>query len=198
MVKKILLGTAAVLAVLILGFVAIVAMQPSQYHVERSAKMAATPEEVFEQVNDFHKWDVWSPWVKVDPNAKTTFEGPSSGEGAVFRWAGNDDIGEGSMTILESRPHELVRIKLHFLKPMEGTASTQFTIKPEGEKLTRVTWSMDGTNNFIGRAICMFMNMDKMIGDKYEEGLASMKRIVESKPGGEQAATREPDPTTEN
>src|SRR5262245_18491364 len=179
MLKKTLLTVAAILAVLIGGFLIAVAMQPAEYRVERSAKMAAPPEEVFEQVNDFHKWDAWSPWVKIDPNAKSTFEGPSSGERAIFRWAGNAEVGEGSMTIIESRPHEYVGIKLAFLKPFEDTAHVEFKLKTEGDQ-THVSWAMAGKNNFIGRAICMFMNMDKMIGDKYAEGLASMKKIVEA------------------
>src|SRR5688572_798523 len=119
---KIVLPIAAVLVVLAIGFAADVALQPAEFHIERTALMKATPAEVFAQVNDFHKWEGWSPWLKVDPNAKGTYEGPESGEGAIFRWAGNAEVGEGSMTILESKPHELIRIKLHFVKPFEDTA----------------------------------------------------------------------------
>jgi len=177
MFKKILL----VLVLMIAGFAAYVAMQPDEYRVERSATMAAAPAEVFAQVNDFHKWDVWSPWVKLDPNAKVSYEGPASGAGAIFRWDGNAEVGKGSMTILESKPNELVRIKLDFVKPMEDTATTEFTLKPEGEN-TVTTWSMYGTRDFIGKAVCSVMDMEKMIGGNYEEGLANIKRIVEAQP----------------
>jgi hypothetical protein len=177
--KKILLYGIAVLAVLILGFVAVVAMQPSTFHIERSATMAAPPEEVFAQINDFHHWDKWSPWLELDPNAMTTFEGPDSGEGAIFRWAGNENVGEGSMTIVESRPSELVRIKLHFLKPFEDTATTDLAMTPEGDG-TKVTWTMDGEHDFMSKAMCLFMDMDAMIGGNYETGLANMKKIVEA------------------
>ncbi len=175
MVKKIL---AAIAAVIVL-FIVIVALQPSQFHVERSATIAAPPAAVFAQINDFHKWEAWSPWVKIDPAAKMSYEGQEAGVGAIFRWDGNSEVGQGSMTILESKPNELIRIQLAFVKPFEDTASTSFMLKPNGEG-TKVTWSMDGKNNFVGRAICMFMNMDKMIGGKYEEGLANMKAIVEA------------------
>jgi hypothetical protein len=180
MVKKIVLAVSAVVLVLAIGLVTVIAMQPSEFHIERSATMSAPPEKVFAQVNDFHHWENWSPWLKVDPNAKGTYEGPSSGEGAIFRWTGNAEVGEGSMTITESRPHELIRIKLHFLKPMEDTATTDFTFQPSGDE-TKVTWSMDGRNNFIAKAMCLFVfDMEEMIGGKYEEGLASMKAIVEA------------------
>src|SRR5262249_6149457 len=135
--------------------------------------------DVFAQVNDFHRWAAWSPWAKLDPNAKNTFEGPSEGTGSVFRWAGNNEVGEGSMTITESKPHERVRIRLDFVKPYEGTSDAEFTFRPEGNQ-TAVTWSMEGKNNFIGKAICLFMNMDKMVGGKFDEGLVSLKAAAES------------------
>jgi len=102
-----------------------------------------------------------------------------SGAGAIIRWAGNSEVGEGSMTITESKPHELVRIKLEFLKPMAGAADTEFVLKPAGDQ-TDVTWSMSGKNNFLGKAMCLLFNMETMIGSKYEEGLASIKSIVEA------------------
>lgn len=181
MFKKILAWSLVVLAVVVVAFAGIVAMQPSHYHIERTATMTAPPEAVFAQVNDFHNWGAWSPWAKLDPNAKNTFEGPAEGEGAIFRWAGNDEVGEGSMTILESRPSEFVKIELAFIKPFEDTAATEFILKPDGEQ-TAVTWNMYGENNFMAKAFCLFMDMDKMIGDQYEKGLASIKSIVEAKP----------------
>jgi Polyketide cyclase / dehydrase and lipid transport len=181
MLKKVLLSVATIVAVLVIGFVVVVAMQPSEFHVERSATMDAPAETVFAQINDFHKWDAWSPWLNIDPAAKTSYEGPSAGEGAVFRWAGNADVGEGSMTIVESRPNERVRINLHFIKPFEDTAPTEFVLKGDGNQTT-VTWTMDGKNNFLSKVFCLFMSMDKMIGSKYEEGLANMKAIVETAP----------------
>ena len=196
MVKKLVLIAMAVLAVFVIGLVTFIAMQPSEFHVERSATMNAPPEKVFAQVNDFHNWEGWSPWLELDPNAKETFEGPTSGEGAIFRWAGNDQVGEGSMTIVESRPNELIRIKLHFLKPFEGAAVTDFTFQPTGEQ-TRVTWTMDGQNNFIAKAMCLFVDMEEMIGGNYEKGLVSMKAIVEAPEeatgdGGPQASDETP------
>lgn len=179
MLKKILLGGAAVVALLLIGFLAVVGMQPAEFRIARSLAMAAPPERVFEQVNDLRKSPDWSPWIKLDPNIKNSFEGPESGEGAIYKWSGNDEVGEGSMTIVESKPNERVRMKLTFLRPMEDTAEAEFTLKPEGEK-TSVTWSMSGKHNFLSKAVCLFMDMDKMIGDKYEEGLASMKQIVEA------------------
>ena len=117
MVKKVLLVGAAAVAGLILLLVIVVAMQPAEFHIERSAKMAAPAAEVFAHVNDFHKWDAWSPWAKLDPHAKNSFDGPAAGEGAIFRWAGNADVGEGSMTILDSHTNKHLRTRPHVGNP---------------------------------------------------------------------------------
>jgi hypothetical protein len=194
----VLLALAAIVVAIVLGIVIAASLQPSEFHVERSATMNASPQEVFAQVNDFHRWDAWSPWLELDPNAKTTYEGPSEGEGAIFRWAGNENVGEGSMTILESQPHERISIELHFIKPFEDTAITDFAFQPAGDG-TKVTWSMDGKNNFVAKVFCLFMDMEEMIGGNYEEGLANMKRIVESPAAGEAdalEATREENPSS--
>ena len=169
------------LVVVVIGFVLVVAMQPSEFRIVRSATISAAPPAVFTQVNDFHKWEAWSPWAKLDPAAKTTFEGPSAGTGAIFKWAGNKEVGEGSMTITESRPSDLIRIRLEFLKPFAATNTAQFSFNPAGNQ-TVVTWSMEGRNNFIAKAVCLFMNMDKMLGGQFEKGLANMKSIVEAPP----------------
>lgn len=174
MLKKVLIG----LVVIIAAFAAYVAIQPSDFRITRSAVIAAPPAAVFEQVNDFHKWEAWSPWAKLDPNAKAEFEGPAAGKGATFKWSGNSEVGEGTMTVTESRPAELVRINLEFVKPMPGTSTAEFTFKPQGDQ-TAVTWSMFGQNNFITRAICLVMNQDKMVGGYFEKGLANLKAVVE-------------------
>jgi hypothetical protein len=175
MLKKILIGLVAIVAI----FAIVVALQPSEYRVTRSTTVSAQAPDVFEQVNDFHNWDAWSPWAKLDPVAKATFEGPPAGQGAVFAWSGNDKIGEGRMTLTESRPAELVRIKIDFVKPFAGTSTSEFTFKPAGNQ-TAVTWIMSGQNNFIARAMCLFVSMDKMLGGEFEKGLAQMKSVAEA------------------
>lgn len=167
------------LAVLIAALVGFIALQPSDFRVSRSATFAAPPELVFAQVNDFHKWDDWSPWAKLDPQAKNVFEGPDQGEGATFRWDGNDQVGAGNMTITESRPHELILIRLEFIRPFAGVSTTEFTFEPVGEG-TKVAWTMSGKNDFIGKAIGLILDCDTMVGASFEEGLENMRAIVES------------------
>jgi uncharacterized protein YndB with AHSA1/START domain len=160
-------------AVVILGFVILVALRPADFRVVRSATMSAPPADVFAQVNDFHKWDAWSPWAKLDPSMKTTYDGQPTGTGASYSWNGNSHVGEGRMTITESRPNDLIRIKLEFRRPFAATNDVEFTFKPEGQQ-TIVTWSMAGKANFMVRAFSLFMSMDKMVGGMYEQGLSQL------------------------
>ena len=103
-IRPVLIGLAVVLA----GFLTFVALQPSEFLVRRSAVIAAPAAGIFGHVDELRRWKAWSPWAKKDPAAKETFEGPAAGSGAVFRWAGNSEVGVGSMTIVESRPSELM------------------------------------------------------------------------------------------
>jgi polyketide cyclase/dehydrase/lipid transport protein len=175
MLKKILIAFALIIVV----FVIVVATRPANFRITRSTAIAAPAEVVFAQVNDFHKWDAWSPWAKLDPAMKQTHEGTSAGAGAIYSWAGNKEVGEGRMTITESRTNDLIRIKLEFLKPFAAVNTTEFTFTPDGNQ-TAITWSMTGTNNFMAKAFCMFMDMDKMVGGDFEKGLAQMKSVAET------------------
>ncbi len=175
MLKIILIALAVIVAV----FVVVVALQPAEFRVARSATMSAPAPAVFAQVNELRKWEAWNPWQKIDPAMKLTFAGPPAGNGASYSWVGNNQVGEGRLTITESRPSDLVRIKLEFLKPFAATNTAAFTFKPDGNQ-TSVTWSMEGRNNFMAKAINLCMNMDKMVGAQFEKGLADMKSVVES------------------
>jgi hypothetical protein len=175
-VLHIILITVAIIVVL---FLVIVAMQPNEFCVTRSTGIVVPPERIFPHINDLRKWEAWSPWAKMDPACKYTFEGPPAGIGAISAWAGNKKAGEGRMTIIESRPSSLIRIKLEFLKPFKATNTAEFTFKPEGNQ-TLVMWSMSGKNNFFFKAFGLFVNCDKLIGGDFEKGLAALKAVAEA------------------
>lgn len=169
------------LAVVVIALVGVVAVQPSGFRIARTTTISAPPPAVFAHVNDFHKWEAWNPWAKLDPAMKQTYGGAAAGTGAIYTWAGNREVGEGRMTLTESRPTELIRIKLEFLKPFRATNTAEFTFKPDGDR-TVVTWTMTGEKNFIAKAVGLVMNMDRMVGGQFETGLARMKSVVEAAP----------------
>ena len=164
------------LAVVLVGFLIVAAFQPSDYRISRSATIAAPPEVVFAHVNDLHKFQTWSPFAKMDLDAKTTFSGPSSGRDASLAWVGKK-TGEGRMTITDSRPSELVRFNMEFIKPMASSADAEFIFVPEGGQ-TRATWTMSGKNGYLQKAIGIFANMDRIIGDHFAQGLADLGEVA--------------------
>ncbi|MEQ1606001.1 MAG: SRPBCC family protein [Pyrinomonadaceae bacterium] len=181
MIKKAILGVLALIVLVVGIFCVVVAMQPTDFKVTRSATLNAPAATVFEQVNDFHKWEAWSPWAKIDPKMKVTYSGPSAGVGASYAWVGNDEVGEGKMTITQSHPTEHIAIDLEFIKPFAAKNITEFNFKPNGDK-TDVTWTMAAKNNFLMKAMCLVVDMDKMIGADFEKGLVQLKLVVETAP----------------
>ena len=179
---KILKIVLMVLVIAVVGVLALAATKPNTYHVERSATVHAAPSVVYDQVNDFRRWEAWSPWEKIDPAMKRSFAGSESGKDAIYSWAGNDKVGEGRMTIVESESPSHVGIRLDFIKPWTETCEVGFALAPEGEN-TKVTWSMDGRHNYTSKVMCVFMDMDKMIGNDYEKGLDQLKNVAEAEPG---------------
>ena len=175
MLKKVLI----ILAVIVVGFLAVVALRPAEFRVIRTATISAPPPAVFAQVNDLHNWEAWSPWGKLDPGMKQTYAGTPAGTGAIYTWAGNSQVGEGRMTITESNPSDLIRLKLEFLKPFAATCTSEFTFRPAGDQ-TAVSWSMAGKNKFIAKAFSLFMNTEKMVGGDFERGLAQLRSVAET------------------
>ena len=171
---RILIGLAVILA----GLAVVISRKPSHFEVTRSMVMPVPADKVFPLVNDLHRWEGWSPWVKMDPDSKATYEGPASGIGASMSWVGKK-TGEGRMTVTDSRPNELVLFKLEFFKPFKASNTAQFTFKPEGAG-TLVSWSMSGESNFLAKAMSLVMDCEKMLAPMFDQGLASMKQLAVS------------------
>ena len=165
-----------VIAILIVVFAVVVSLRPGEFKVTRSATIPAPPEAVFPHVNDLHNWDAWSPWAKLDPAMQSTFDGPAAGNGASMAWSGNNKVGQGRMTITESRPHEFVQFRLEFFRPFKATNTAEFGFKAQGGQ-TVVSWTMLGRNNFMAKAMQLFINCDKMVGSQFEQGLAQLSSV---------------------
>ena len=176
MLKKVALA----LVLILVGLAVFVATRPAEFRIVRSRTVAAPPDVVHAYVNDLHKWPEWSPWEKLDAAMKREYSGAPAGPGAAYHWSGNDEVGEGRMTITDSRPPQSVTIRLEFLKPFAATNTTQFDLAPSGSG-TNVTWAMTGHNNFMAKAFSAFMDMDKMVGADFEKGLAGLDTATASR-----------------
>ena len=173
--KKVLM----ILLIVVVGLAMFISNRPGQFHVERSTTIEAPAAVLFPRIADLHGWAAWSPWEKRDLQMKKTFSGAEAGVGAVYDWSGNDKVGSGRMTVAELTPDSRIEITVEFFKPFAATSSCIFTLAPEGSG-TKVTWAMEGKEDFMGKAMGLFMNMDKMIGGDFEEGLANLKRVAEA------------------
>lgn len=155
-----------------------ISKQPDEFYVSRSIIIQSTPTQIFPHVNDLRKWNEWSPWAKKDPHMDISFDGPDQGVGSSMSWVGNSKVGEGKITIERSQPYEIIALKLNFYDPIESTSDAQFNFTQKNGA-TEVTWQMSGKNTMVGKAAALIFNMDTMIGEQFEEGLASLKSLVE-------------------
>jgi carbon monoxide dehydrogenase subunit G len=153
--------------------------KPDMLHVQRTVSIKATPDKIFPHINDLHAWEAWSPYLKLDPAMKTRYSGAAAGVGAVYEWEGNSKAGAGRVTIAQTTPPSKVAIKLDMLKPFEAHNDVAFTLEPKGEN-TEVTWAMDGPSTLLTKIMGLFINMDRMVGGEFEEGLAKLKALVET------------------
>ena len=174
MLLTITLILAGILALILI----VAALRPAAFRVFRSATIAAPALVVFGHVNDLTKFQQWDPWSKMDPTTRHSYSGPSAGVGAAQSWTGRK-TGVGQMTITESRPGELVRMRLEFMKPFAATNTVDFTFRAEAGQ-TVATWSMSGVNHFGFRVMGLFMSMEKICGPQFESGLADLKILAEA------------------
>jgi hypothetical protein len=170
---------ALVLVVLIAAVLIYAATKPDTFRIQRSASINATPEKIFPLINDLHSFNTWNPYEKKDPNAKGSYSGPASGKGAAYTFDGNKNVGKGNIEITESSPTSKVTMNLNMLKPFEAHNIVEFTLQPMGDT-TNVTWAIHGPVPYISKVMCLFFNMDNMVGNDFEKGLNDLKTVAET------------------
>jgi len=184
-IKRILIGGASVMLLVVIVFLIVVSLQPNSYSVERSQTIKAKPETVFPLVNDFQLWDKWSPCFELDPQAKITISEPSGGKGARIEWDGNSSVGAGKMIVTDSQPHERVLMEQSFTRPFQDKCNVIFLLEPSGGE-TKITWRFQGDHGgFFEKAMCTVMNMDRMLGPMLEKGLVRLKTEAERRAAAE-------------
>lgn len=166
---------AALVLVAVLG---LAANRPSTIHIARSARIGAPPDEVYALIADLHAFNRWNPWAKMDPAIALEYRGPGAGEGAVSAWK-SDEVGSGSMEITQTREPEWIAIRLDFVEPFAATNEASFTLKGV-DGSTEVLWEMTGPASFLQRLIGVFIDVDAMMGETFDDGLAELRRIAEA------------------
>lgn len=176
---KIVLAIAALVVLAIAGLLIYATTRPDTFRVARTTQIQAAPERIFPLINDLTAWKAWSPFEKKDPDMQRSFSGPAAGTGARYAWAGDKNIGEGSMEIVDSLPSSKVAIRLDFLKPFRNSAMAELTLQPAANGSTTVTWTMSGDANYLAKVMHLVFDIDAMIGRDFEAGLADLKQMAE-------------------
>ena len=167
-----------IIAIVIAVVLIYAATRPDSFHIQRATEIAAPPDMIFPLIENFHEWEAWSPWEKIDPALRRSYSGAASGVGAVYAWQGNRNIGEGRMEIVgATRPSNLT-IQIDFLAPFRARNTIDFVLERRSGA-TRVTQAMHGPCDYRGKLMGLFFNMEKMVGQKYDEGLANLKTLAE-------------------
>jgi uncharacterized protein YndB with AHSA1/START domain len=179
MIKKVVIALFILLAIL----ATYAAVKPAEYTISRETTINAPAEAIFPYLNNPKLAEQWAPWMEIDPKATMTTSGPESGVGSVSSWVSETQLGTGSATIVESVPNERVGIKLAYSKPMAMEQDSLYLITSTGGQSV-VTWKVSGKNTFMGRFMCLFVDMDKMVGAMFEKGLSNLKKLIETKAGG--------------
>lgn len=175
--KKTLAIIGGTIAVLVAAVLVYAATKPDVFRVQRTASIKAPPEKIAAVLGDFHAWEAWSPWEKMDPAMKRRFSGAEKGKGAIYVWEGNGKVGQGRMEITDATASR-VALDLDFIKPFEAHNKVAFTLAPKGDS-TEVVWAMQGPVPYPAKIVHVFVDMDSMVGKDFEAGLANLKAATE-------------------
>jgi uncharacterized protein YndB with AHSA1/START domain len=175
---KVIGSIVAVLFIAVAAVLVLAAMKPDTFRVQRTAMIDAPPERIFPLINDFRSWGGWSPYEKKDPAMKRALSGAAAGKGAVYAWEGDRNVGKGRIEIAETSPPNKITIRLDMLEPIDARNIVEFTLVPSGGA-TSVTWAMNGEVPYMAKIAHVIFDMDRMVGQDFEAGLANLKAIAE-------------------
>lgn len=172
-----------ILAILIIGvIVAAMVTQKTDYDINQSMVINASPAQVSDYVSDLKTWSTWGPWNKADTTIVTTYGDVSKGEGANMSWTSKD--GPGELTIASYEPGNSITTKMDFGgSPADG----YWKFEGEGEG-TNVTWGMKGKKNLMFKVISMFMGFDEFMANMQMKGLNGIQQNIGSYNGAAASA----------
>jgi uncharacterized protein YndB with AHSA1/START domain len=155
------------------------ARKPDRFHIFRAIRINAPASAIYPHIASMQRFTAWSPWQGKDLAAKQTMGPVAEGVGSWLEWKGNNKVGEGRMEVIEAAPPSQLAYRLTFLRPMKAVNRAEFTLTESGGG-TDVAWAMTGDSPFMSKLFDAVMNMDKVVGRDFEEGLANLKRLAES------------------
>ncbi len=178
--KKVL-KTFVIIIIIIIGlFFVIPLFLDTDYNLKRTIVVDARKENVKNYMENFENFQEWSPWAEMDEEMEVEISGEAGSVGSTYEWEGNEDVGEGIMTITDVS-EDTVKIRLMFEEPFESESPTYYAFKDLDGK-TEVTWYMEGEISYPWNIIGLFSSMEETVGKDFEKGLEKLKSKVERLP----------------
>ena len=183
MIKKILLTIVALGVLLVAGLAIAAFMTPTDCRVEREVTINRPKNDVFAYVSKLRNQDTWGPWAKKDPAMKKDFRGNDGYVGFVSAWKSeNSDLGSGEQEIKKIVDGERMDTELRFKEPFDSKSDAYITTEATGPTSTRVKWGFTTSVPRPMNLMLLVVDMDQMMGKDFEEGLSSLKTIMETPP----------------
>lgn len=175
--RKIFKAFAVSFVAMVALFFVIALFKSKTYEVTQKIEIQVPVEKVFPLVADLSQWKNWSPWYEVQPSADYVFEGTPMQVGSSLKWDGKI-IGNGKMTLTESKANEMVMLKIDFNEPRKAQSVSEFRFEARGAT-TLVTWTDKGILSYpFGRLFGD--NISQMLAKDFEEGLKKLKSKIEN------------------
>jgi uncharacterized protein YndB with AHSA1/START domain len=174
--KRVLLVIAIIIAIPLI----VALFVKKDYAVEREITINKPKQEVFDYIKYLKNQDNYSKWAMMDPAMKKTYTGTDATVGFVSAWASEKkDVGVGEQEIKKITDGERLDFELRFKVPFESTEQAYMTTETVGEGQTKVKWGFNGHMPYPMNFMCLFMNMEEMIGADLSTGLTNLKTVLE-------------------
>lgn len=165
-----------VLAVLLIIFSSYIALQPSEFDVQRTKEINAPIAVVFNTINEYKTWQEWGPWYKDDPSITPTYSEITSGVGGSYTWTSEKD-GNGGIETIAVEENKSINQIMHFDKRDDSTVYWHFK---EIDNKTALTWGMKGDLGFMGKLyFTLIGGADKVFGKMLETGLNNIESYTQ-------------------
>jgi uncharacterized protein YndB with AHSA1/START domain len=163
---------------LLAALLGLAASRTDTFQIHREILIQAPPEKIYALLEDFHNWPRWAPQDREDAGLKRSYSGVASGNGAISQWQSSGKSGAGRMEIVEAWAPARLVVQVDFTRPFVAHNRNEFVLEPEAG-FTRVIWAMQGSNVYLMKLMSLFIDMDRMMGRHFEDGLAALKTAAE-------------------
>ena len=175
-VKRILIALAIIIAVPLIAALFI----NGDYKLEREVIIKKPKQVVFDYVKLIKNQNNFSVWNMKDPNSKMNYTGTDGTVGFISSWESQmKEVGTGEQEILKIEEGSRIDVELRFTKPMTMKDNAYMVTEAIDSTQTKVKWGFYGKSPYPMNIMCLFMDMDKMIGPDLQKGLDNLKGILE-------------------